>query len=544
MPTTPVPPPARTAGQPVSQQGPLAPRPAPGADSRSAGRRPAGLAGRPSSEPPSLTAPSGALHTGSGGEAAVHDMLKRHAIQVLLDAGHSQEEIAKQLRVGVRTVRRILNEEPVTDVDDAGARKRRRIGRPSKVESYRELVTTLLGEEPGLKSLEILRRCRAQGYDGGKSALYELVAELRGPVLQFHMRFEGLPGEFSQHDFGEVVVHYVDGAHERLHFFASRLKWSRWSWVTIVPNQRAETLIRVLLEHFEHMGGVPLCAVFDRPKTVALRWSKDGKVSEWNPIFACAAMEIGFTAEVCWPHQPQQKGSVENLVGWVKGSFFKQRQFHDRADLLQQLEAWHVEVNDQRPSRATGAIPAERLREERPRLRAPKVASEDLALRLPIQVGPTAHVTHDGHLYSMPPEAAGVPGTLYLYRDRVRIVAGRHQAHHARQFEAGARSTLPEHRAQQLASVAGRRGKRYLMRQHLLETGPAAERFLTELVHLRGPTWVQEVDRLHDLLERYGADAMHRALRAAVDVSRYDAAYVARCLADRGQGRIFEEEQA
>jgi hypothetical protein len=27
------------------------------------------------------------------------------------------------------------------------------------------------------------------------------------------------------------------------------------------------------------------------------------------------------------------KGSVENLVGWVKGSFFKQRRFLDRDDL-------------------------------------------------------------------------------------------------------------------------------------------------------------------------------------------------------------------
>jgi hypothetical protein len=27
--------------------------------------------------------------------------------------------------------------------------------------------------------------------------------------------------------------------------------------------------------------------------------------------------------------------------------------------------------------------------------------------------------------YSMPPNAIGLPGTLYLYRDRVRIVAGR-----------------------------------------------------------------------------------------------------------------------
>jgi hypothetical protein len=358
------------------------------------------------------------------------------------------------------------------------------------------------------------------------------------------MRFEGLPGEFSQHDFGEVGVEYLSGEKERVHFFASRLKWSRWSCVTLVANQQAETLIRVLLEHFEQMGGVPLCAVFDRPRTVALRWQKDGKVTEWNATFAYAALEIGFTAEVCWPYQPRQKGAVENLVGWVKASFFKQRRFHDRADLQEQLAAWLREANEERPSRATGEVPAARMKEERPRLRAPKVTSPDLALRIPVHVGPTAHVVHDTHPYSMPPEAAGLPGTLYLHRDRVRIVAGRFEAQHPRHYGRHEGSTLPEHRAQQLAAVSGRRGKRYLMRQHLLETGASAERLLTELVHRRGAAWIADVERLHGLLDRYGADAMNRAFRAAVDVGRFDVAYVERCLAAPVQGDLFAEGEA
>jgi hypothetical protein len=43
------------------------------------------------------------------------------------------------------------------------------------------------------------------------------------------------------------------------------------------------------------------------------------------------ALDLGIGVEVCWPYRPQEKGCVENLVGWVKGSFFKQRRFLDRA---------------------------------------------------------------------------------------------------------------------------------------------------------------------------------------------------------------------
>ena len=157
----------------------------------------------------------------------------------------------------------------------------RSVGRPSIVEPHRALVEQILQAEPGLLSVEILRRAKLAGYRGGKTALYELVAVLRPPETAVEMRFEGLPGEFSQHDFGQIEVKYLDERVERIHFFASRLKWSRWVEVTLVQNEVAETLIRSVADHFVAFGGVPLCAVFDRPKTVALTW-KRGDPGAWR----------------------------------------------------------------------------------------------------------------------------------------------------------------------------------------------------------------------------------------------------------------------
>jgi len=91
-----------------------------------------------------------------------------------------------------------------------------------------------------------------------------------------------------------------------------------------------------------------------------------------------------------------------------------------------------------------------------------------------VSVGPTAYVVHDTHLYSMPPDAIGIPGTLFLYQHRVRIVAGRFSAFHLRLFERNAKSTLPEHRTEAVAKASGKRGKRYLMREHLVDLGASA----------------------------------------------------------------------
>ncbi|MFC1612160.1 IS21 family transposase [Myxococcota bacterium] len=374
-------------------------------------------------------------------------MVRRHEIQVLRKTGHELEEIAQLVGVGKSTVQRVVGEPPVTTFDTEGERKKRRVGRPSKAEPFRTFLIGELAKEPDLMALELLRRARGNGYDGGKSALYTLVKELRPHKPRPVVRFEGLPGEFSQHDFGQVLVRYIGGAERRVHFFASRLKYSRWVQVTIVPNQQVESLVRAMTEHFAAWGGLPLLAVFDRPKTIALKWNRDGTVVDWNQTFAGVALDLGLGVELCWPHSPEQKGSVENLVGWVKGSFFKQRRFVDDEDLEQQLTVWHDDVNTKRPSRATGVVPAVRLAEEKPRLRSMKVSPEDLALRIPVSVGPTGYVVHDTHPYSMPPEAIGIPGTLYLYRDKVRIVAGRFEATHRRLFEPEEKSTLPEHRA-------------------------------------------------------------------------------------------------
>jgi transposase len=469
-------------------------------------------------------------------EASMITQLKRYEVQILLKANHTQKDTARIAKVSLRTVRRIAEEPEVEHVDDEQEAGRRGIGRPSTTEPFRPLVQRLLEEEPAMLSVEMLRRARLEGYAGGKSALFSLVASLRPEQVRLTMRFEGLPGEFSQHDFGQVRVRFIDGSSRIVHFFASRLKWSRWVEVSLVGNEVVETLVRKLTTHFERFGGVPLCAVFDRPKTVALHWGDDGVVTEWNPTFAYAALEVGFTAEVCWPYRPQQKGAVENLVGWVKGSFFKQRRFHDMEDLAAQLAQWLQEVNTQRPSRATGQIPLERMEQERERLRPLRIAPSELALRIPVQVGPTAEVFYDGRGYAMPPEAAGLPATLFLYENHVKIVAGGWQAEHDRFIPKGQIARLPEHRAAHLAAVAGTRGKRYLKRQQLFECGGATVALLTEIVHRSPRGWYPEIDQLHVLLQMLGAEKIELACRAAAAAGCFTVAFIEQCLgrADRG----------
>ena len=170
------------------------------------------------------------------------------------------------------------------------------------------------------------------------------------------------------------------------------------------------------------------------------------------------------------------------------------------------------------------------MAEERARLRPLKVKPEELALRFPVRVGPTGMVVHEGRAYSMPPEAIGIAGTLYLYRERVRIVAGRHEAAHERLHEPGARTTLPEHRAQSVAAVSGKRAKRYLEREHLLELGRPALDYFTELTHRRPRLWVRDVHQIHELLQHHGPEPVRAAFEAGLAQHLIGAEYIAHAL--------------
>lgn len=443
-------------------------------------------------------------------------LLKRHEIQVLLSVAIPLTKIAERVGVSVATVKRVRDESPVEHVDDTAERRRRRIGRPPKAEAFASEVREWLAEEPDLPTQELLRRAKERGYSGGKSAFYAMVASARPPRSAPIVRFEGLPGEFSQHDFGEVDVRFVDGRKKRVHFFASRLKYSRFVAVSLVPNEQVETLVRMLVRHFVAFGGVPLLAVFDRPRTIVAKGGRGREVEQFNATFAEVMLELGVGAEMCAPRSGNQKGAVEQLVKWVKNSFFKWRKFVDEQDLEEQLAAWVREVNFETPSRATSEIPETRRQQELPRLRPVRLTPETLAIRVPVFVGPTAEVMFEGRPYTMPPDAANMAGTAFVYEDRIHIVAGRYEAEHRRGKAGDPPASLPEHRAQKLAAVHGRRAVVYEKRQQLLRLGADAMTLLTALVHRAPSRGNEHVERLYALYEEYGDDALRDAISRTV----------------------------
>lgn len=435
--------------------------------------------------------------------------MKRLQIQYLRSAGLPVDRTAQQCGVSPRTVERVSSEEKIDDPGQHDADTRCRMGRPSKLAAFEPLVRRWLEAEPGLATIAIVERLRSEGFRGGKSAVYALVKRLRPRKAPDGVaRFEGVPGEFCQHDFGQHVVRYLDGSTERVRFFASRLKYSRSIRVLLVEDERTETVCRGVIDAYTYFGGMPLIGVFDNPRTIVAE--RRGKDVRWQETFAWFTVECGFSPMATWPRRPREKGSVENLVGFAKSSFFKAHRFRDRADLEEKLEEWHRQVNEERRCRATGEVPRARMMLEAERLRPLRLDAAGFTLRYSRVVRTDGFVEFEGLRYFAGFEYVGRAVTLRVGAEEVRVLLDEDAPLiHPRRPVNRKYSVLPDQRAQLLTKDGARP---FVKRQLLMDLCPAAEWFMTEVRHRRPELWTQDVERVFTLLERHGEFAVKEAL--------------------------------
>jgi len=447
--------------------------------------------------------------------------MERSTIHVLAKRGKSIRQIAAELGRSPTTVSRVLRE----PVERPPAKRYRR----SKVDPYRAQIGAWLGQ--GLTAARMLELARAdpdRPYGGGQSVFRGYVRRIRAEQQQqqatsdVSIRFEGLPGEYLQVDWGEVRrFPFAQQASATRYFLACRLKYSRWSWVWFTPDMRQETLFRGLVDCFLALGWVPWVLVFDNMKTVTSGCDAAGE-AVWTAALVQLAGEYGFHPQACDPGAPNQKGSVEALVKWVKGNFLPGRAFADDADLAAQATDWLVAANA-RPSAATGAPPLARLPLEAARGGPLPTTARDYGLLVAGQVAPEALVAVNGNRYSVPVAHVGAPVAVRLHRDRVRVWRDATcLADHPRAPDGAGRRVLdPAHFAPLFPQKRGAQAMLY--RELLLGLGGRAPAFLGELSRRQRARLREQLLAVYALHEAHGADALLAAMALADDAGTYDA---------------------
>lgn len=450
--------------------------------------------------------------------------MDRATIHYLNQKGWSNVEIAEFVGHHRDTIARVLRE----PLDQQAAPRQR----TSAVAVFDAQIHSWLDQKWSVqRMLEVARSDPDHPYTGSATAFYDYIRPLKrsrkGVVGNVPVRFEGLPGELLQIDWGEVRLFPFSQtalAGQTRYFFAARLKYSRFMVVHFTTDMREETLLRCLIAAFIAIGGVPWVVTSDNMKTITLG-RDEANQPIWHPAFQKCAAEFGFLPAACTPAAANQKGAVENLVKFVKGNFLIGRSFFDDADLEHECTAWLHQVNEVRPSDATEQVPAHLLGDERAHFGPLPAFAQDYGLFESVKVNRESLVSIATNRYSVPAHLVGCALIARLHLRRIELFHGTEQvASHPRQFGRGVRVIIPEHFEPVFAHKP--RARIMVYRDWLVGLSTIAADYITQLCRKRYAEMDAQIVALYQLAQHHTRADFLAAVELAYEQQTFGAEYV------------------
>src|ERR1700744_6534804 len=308
-----------------------------------------------------------------------------------------------------------------------------RAPRPCVVDPFVSYVTERVRTFPELSVERLLREVRAMGYQGGRTALGDLVREVRPPRQRgFEVRFETAAGHQAQVDFAHFNVEFDDapGRRRSIWLFSIVLGHSRYLWGRFVEHQDLQTVLRCHMEAFAHLGGVPREILYDRMKTAVLGEDGDAHIV-YNRALIEFAGHYGFSPKACRPYRAKTKGKVERPFRYIREDFYLARSFRNLDDLNAQLGHWLGTVANPRLHATTRRVVNEAFAEEKPALQPLPLVPFRAVLKLERRISHEGMVSVGGNLYSVPDGTRKRVVEVHSLADEIHIFeAGRLIATH------------------------------------------------------------------------------------------------------------------
>jgi len=169
-------------------------------------------------------------------------------------------------------------------------------------------------------AIRIFKRLQNEhGFIGSYSSVKRYVA--RKKDVMRHEREGFLPIEHppghAQADFGVFKYYDVGGISHKGHALILSYPNSNAGWMQVFPSENQECLLTGLKRIFYHTGGVPQRLRFDNMPAVIAKVLK-GTERVMTDGFCRFMLHHRFVADFCNPNRGNEKGNVENKVGYTR----------------------------------------------------------------------------------------------------------------------------------------------------------------------------------------------------------------------------------
>jgi len=442
------------------------------------------------------------------------------------EKGLKASQIAEELQLDPKTAQRWI--------DQPTYQRRQGNKRRSKLDSFKGQISALLERHP-YTAQQLLQRLRQQGYAGGYSILKDFVRQVRPVRKPAYLMLEFAPGECAQVDWGNFGSVMVGSTRRRLSFFVMVLCYSRLLYVEFTLSEGMEQFLTCHRHALEFLGAVPAKVMIDNLKVGVLRHPV-GEKALFHPRYLDLAAHYGFQPVACNVRKANEKGRVENAVGYVKKNFLNGLDIPSFAAVPPAAIQWRDTVANLRLHGETQRKPMDLFVEEKPRLKPLPIRPYDCAVVRPISANSCCHVIFDTNRYSVPHLYASQKLTLKLYPDHLLLF--HHEkliATHARNYDRRQKVCNPDH----IKELVTQRKKAH--EQTLLLTflalSPHAESYARQLEDKRLNT-LHHIQKIVALSEIYGPQKVDRALQDALTFQAYGCEYIANILEQRERPSI------
>jgi transposase len=439
--------------------------------------------------------------------------------------GLKYSQIANELNLDCRTVAKWANEKQY--------QPRKSSLRKSKLDPFKNDIIRMLEKHP-YSATQIYQRITRDGFKGGTTIVEDYVRKVRPPKTKAYLKLAFAPGECAQVDWGSYGSVRVGSTTRRMSFFVMTLCHCRMMYVEFTVLQTMEHWLGCHQHAFEFFGAVPQKIMVDNLKSAVLKRIV-GKAPVFNPRYVDFARHYGFTIVPCNVGKGNEKGIVENAVGYVKKNLLNGLNIPDFKVMEPIARQWLDTVANVRIHGETGQKPVDMYAKEKPVLQPLPHAPYDIGQVRLMRASRQFRVTIDTNHYSVPAQLAGVRLTVKVYPDRICMHHdNRLMARHVRSYDRRKDIEDPDHPKALLQQRKRASDQKIFMR--FLSLSDKAQPYYRQLEQRRmNPS--HHIRQIVALSEIHGTEAVALAMEDAFHFDAFSCEYIANILEQRTRPR-------
>ena len=437
--------------------------------------------------------------------------------------GLKYSQIADELGLDYRTVDKWANSKRYLP--------RRSAKRASKLDPFKNDIVRMLEKHP-YTARQIFQQIQQNGFNGGITIVTDYVRKIRPPKVTPYLKLAFAPGECAQVDWGSFGTVRVGTTRRRLSFFVMVLCHSRMIYVEFTVSQTMEHFLGCHQNALRFFGAVPQKIMVDNLKSAVLKRTI-GKEPVFNPRYLDFANHYGFKIVPCNVGKGNEKGIVENGVGYVKKNLLNGLDISDFKIMAPLVHHWLDTVANVRHHKETGKKPADLFALEKPSLQPLPVEPYDIGVVKQVRASRQFRVTIDTNRYSVPAQLAGVRLTVKLYPDRLCFYHdNKLVARHVRSYDRRQDYEDPDHPKVLLAQRRKARDQKILMR--FLGLSAKAPEYYRQMEQRRMNPF-HHIRQIVALSEIYPPQQVTRAIEDAFHFKAFSCEYIANLLEQRSR---------